>query len=530
MSNEINKKYLEINEFIKYCEKNKVKADISTLESYEKAGLLIPVYRLIAPAEFVQADIGTVHDSQIVIPNIEQLTNLYNDLSLYHLSMTPNFQQALKDGHPLDVAYSNKNPFLQKPTPDTFKPWDDYKTDVNRDNYTTKEDTADHYYAPWQIFVVHAINHKNTVLINNITNIQTQHLDLDPLKLIEHTELFQTISDVAIKESLIWLDITSHSRQAIIEGEQYKELTTRTTQAKKDLYQKHNHAEWIKFLRKLVELYKLYLEREKIKLADEMKIFLRITIETIIHATQKSLEDISNDYDGESKGSRSVWLIDSITVHPGEVYQIFPDELKQIKERLDYVIADDIEEFNKMLPASEQINLTTKDTLIEDLIKNGQEVILSHFYKIEELWFKHELHWRGSIWAHIRSLATAIESLGCEWFTVNRNLGKVLSMAFPSDYDRLKDSIENRITDAATPTEFKEKLTKILTHRKSNTKGRCGHHLVIAHLTRNYLAHRSSIEPDMYGSIFIEIYRSLIFTLISLFVKRNSLIRDALLN
>lgn len=510
-------KYLKAEEFVKYCKSNNVEASLEALEKYEEADLLYPIYRLIEPDEFVRADFDTKYNPA-PIPGIDSLTELLRNLQLYNMPIGNNLNQTLQKGHPLDDAYINKNPFLHKPSLSSFKPWKDYKIDVmdTRNRLKRKADTADHYYAPWQIFVLDAINYKNTILVNNITNRKTEYFDLDPLKLLKYSELFQTICDVAMKESLIHTDISLRSKHYIIEGDLFTELTNRVTEVQKKGYQNHPHKEWIRFLRKLVELHELYLGREKSKLASELKHCLGITINIILGATQKSFDDISDEHDGPYKVGTGIE--DDSIIHAGELHRIFPTEIRQAKEHLGWLLPSNIEEFNKILPPNNPIPPETSEKLIDELIKNNQEIVLSHFHKIEDLWFHRELHWESSIWGHIRSFVISLDAIGGEWFRENY-FNDTLDKAFPRTYGALKTSIENGITSADNLLEYKTKLESIIAHRKANKNVICGHHLVIACLTRNYLSHNisSSGIPD---SLFIEIYQSLIFTLISLFVMK----------
>ena len=522
--NDIDNKYFTSEEFIKYCKSNKVETFQRELEIYEEKEFLCPIYRLVEPEEFVREGIDTIHNSQAIIPNLEQLSELLKTLRLYRAPVDSYFIEAIDKGHPLDVAYANHNTFLSKPNKSSFKPWKNYKIMVTYTNGTEIEkDTATHYYAPWQIFVIDAINYRYTALVNEITNWKSGHLNLNPSELNEYTELFQGICNVIMKDSLISLDLSLRSRTYIIEGDLFRELTNKTNTIKKNEYEKHSHEEWIKFIRKLVELYKVYLEREKIKLADEMKIFLRVTMETIMNGNQKLFEEVCDEYDGQYKGKMGVGLDNGIPIYSGELQRIFPDERKEAKEHLSWLLPPNIERFNKILPANEQILAEMSNKLIDALVMSGQDVVLSHLHKIEDLWSNRELYWEISLWAHIRSLVISIDYLSGEWFG-GVYFGGALIKSFGSAYKQLEQSINSNmqnITSASTPSEYKLKLEAIIAHRKINPRGICGHHLLIAHLTRNYLSHNIGSESGIPGSLFLEIYQGLIFTLISLFVKKQ---------
>lgn len=521
-------KYLEAEKFIKYCSANNIDASLYALEMYEKAGLLTPIYRLIVPEEYVRETSKVKEPANKVYSKIKQkwsrLINLLNALMEYTLRGSPYFRKTLKNGHPLDYAYKNKNPFLYKPSAKEFKPWERYKIIVTTEKGEhIKKDTVEHFYASWQIFVLDELNYFHTVEENYVTGHKKGwgilKKNIFSSKLIKYYELFQTVSNFRMMESLIWLDLTLGVKEPVIEGELLNELNKKREKIAKKEYQKYSHDEWIIFIRKLVEVYNEYLKREKIKLSMELKRFLADTVRMIMYATQKSLQEISDDYDGKYKGSKWIGLYERIKIYPGEIKRIFPDELEEVRKRASKVLEGYIRQLNKILPDSQQISLDIKDKLINSIIESGHELLLSHIYKIEEFWFNRKLHWVSSIWAHLRALTVSIESIGTEWYNTHF-LSNILKSAFP-EYKSLKESIDKNITDAKSFKEYKEKLSKIYEHKKKhNNKGLCGHHLVVAHLTRNYFSHRIIFEPVMLGSKFLEVYRDLIFTLISLFIPK----------
>lgn len=524
-------KYVEAKEFVEYCKANNVDASFDILEAYEKVGLLLPIYRFTAPDKYVRTLFEYNHKNPFD-PNVpfdidnkwQEIEELYTALNRYSFKPVTQFSLALTYGHPLDYAYQNQNPFLQRPSQEDFKPWKEYKIIAGTLNgYPMKEETVKHYYASWQIFVLDELNLTHTIEENYATRRRKGwgifKKELHPSKLIGFYEYFQTISNFEMMESLIWHDITYDVKSMVIEGELYKQLETRTAEQAKNEYKNHPYPEWIKFIRKLVELYTEYTEREKIKLADECKRFLTDTTNMLIVATKKSFERIRADYDGRFKGIRSTCREEDIFIYPGELERIYPDEVKQAKECAGWELESFIKELNKTLPENDKIDLKIKDVLVNNIIESGHYLLLSHLHEIEKLWFNHSPHWESSIWSHLRSLVVSIESIGQEWYG-QRYLRETLENAFIKKYNDLKNSISADITDAKIPSEYKQKITKILELKKKGTFSICGYHLVSAHLTRNYFAHKIKFESDMLGSLFIEIYKDLLFTLISLFVKK----------
>ena len=527
------KKYLEAKEFVEYCKANNVDSSLDMLEAYEKIGLLIPIYRLVVPEEYTRAlfeynykTTYTASDATFDDDKWQEIEQLKTALHSYNFKPLPHFDFALKHGHPLDYAYKNKNPFLQKPDKENFKPWEEFKIVAGTaDGHSVKEETAKYYYTPWQIFVLDELNLMHTIEENYATKQRKGwgifKKELQPSKLSCFCEYFQTISNFRMMESLTRQNITFDVKSSVIEGELYKQLRTRIVEQAIKEYEKHSYSDWIKFIRKQVELYTEYTEREKLKLADELKRFLTRTINMIMDATKKSFEEIKNDYDGRFKGSRCQCRDEGIMIYPGELERIYPDEVKESKEMARRSFYSLIKEINETLPNNFKIEEKTIDALIDNIIESGHHLFLSHLHEIEKLWFNHSPHWESSIWAHLRSFTVSIESIGQEWYG-QRYLTNILVNAFKKEYTSLRDSIDERIIFAETASEYRQKIAIIMEHKKKGTDSICGHHLITANLTRNYFAHNVKIEPDMLGSMFIEVYKDLVFTLISLFVKKTS--------
>lgn len=532
------KKYLEAKEFVEYCKGNNVDASLNMLEAYEKTGLLIPFYRLVFPDEYIRALFeydykvnNTTLDASFDDDKWQEIEQLRTALHSYNFKPLPQFDFALKHGHPLDYSYQNKNPFLQKPDKENFKPWEKYKIVAGTiDGHPVKQDTAEHYYTPWQIFVLDELNLMHTIEENYATKQKKGwgifKQELHPSKLIAFFEYFQTISNFEMMTSLIWHNISFDVKGMVIEGELYRQFESRTGEQAKMEYKKHSDSEWIKFIRKLVELYTEYTKREKIKLASELKRFLTSTVNMIIDATGKSFEDICNAYDGKFKKFLGMGRDENIMIYPGELKRIYPDELKESKEVARISFNSQFKQINETLPDNLKIEEKTIAALINSITESGHHLLLSHLHEIEKRWFNHSPHWESSIWAHLRSFAVAIESIAQEWYGENK-LGNILEYAFKKEYVDFVNSIGKGITNTKTSSEYKRNFAKILEHKKKSIQSICGYHLVSAHLTRNYFSHKIKFEPDMLGSMFIEVYKDLVFTLISLFVKKISIKENA---
>lgn len=208
-------KYFEAQKFVDYCEANRVDASLNVLETYEKHGILIPIYRLVFPDEFIEAkyEYEKENPSDPIMKlnrpsEWEPIVRLINALSNYNFG---NYPDIIKNGHPLDNEYEKHNPFLKSPDKNDFRPWKDYEivVGIDKDGDPDKGNTAEHYYAPWQIFVVDELNYLHTIKENYLTKEREGRgivkKNIRKSRILEFSDLFQTTSNYRMLESIIWI-------------------------------------------------------------------------------------------------------------------------------------------------------------------------------------------------------------------------------------------------------------------------------------------------------------------------------------
>jgi len=554
-------KYFEAQKFVDYCEANRVDASLNVLETYEKHGILIPIYCRVFPDEFIKAKYEYEKKNpldpvmKLNCPSEwEPIVRLINALSDYNFKLIGPFispdgsesfayqEGIIKNGHPLDNEYKKHNPFLKTPNKSDFRPWKDYEivVDIDKDGDPVKRNTAEHYYALWQIFIVDDLNYLHTIKENYLTKEQKGRgivkKNIRESRILEFSDLFQTISNFRMLESIIRIIVTDDVKGSVIEGECYRTLEERTKKIAEKEYAKHNKSEWMKFLRKLVELYYHYTELEKDRLSQELKRFLGSTAIMVMMARNKDLdfERLCNEY-GEGNKSWGIRYIDGIRIYYKGLEKIFPIEINQLRERALSILPSYIKEVNDWLPkGSTKLPDNFHEQLVSTIIDEGNELLLTHLYEIEDLWFKYKLCRVGSIWAHLRFLAIGIEELGKEWFCKEK-IENIFIEAFGNDYrNRLKSEYnklkpeqyaKSSITRADTQDEFIEKLNCILGNKdlfnNLSNNPLCKYHLVVTHLTRNFVSHHIKIKSIMMGSLFVEVYRCLVLTLVSLFAQKK---------
>lgn len=546
------RKYLTAKEFIDYCKANRVDASFNILETYEKHGILMPIYRLVFPNELIKAKYEYEKENPFdpatklnCTSEWEPIVRLINALSDYNFKLIGPFmspdgsksfayqEDIIKNGHPLDNEYKKHNPFLKAPDKNDFRPWKDYEivVDIDKDGDPVKRNTAEHYYAPWQIFVVDELNYLHTIKENYLTKERKGRgivkKNIRKSRILEFSDLFQTTSNFRMLESIIRIIVTDDVKGSVIEGKCYRTLEERTKKIAEKEYAKHNKSEWMKFMRKLVELYNHYTELEKDKLSQELK---RLLERTAIMVTMARNIDFETLYD-EGKKSWGRRYIDDIRIYYKGLGKIFPIEINQLRERALSILPSYIKEVNDWLPEDSKLSDNFHEQLVSTIIDEGNGLLLTHLHEIEDLWFNHKLYRIGSIWAHLRSFAVGIEDIGKKWFR-GRGIDGVFKKAFgnnygklESEYNRLKPThCKNGITEADTPDDFIKKSKYILENKNLYSLSGsplCKYYLVVTKLTRKFVSHHIKIESTMMGSLFVEIYRCLILTLVSLFAQKK---------
>ena len=535
-------KYITHDKFIEYCRANNVYVDEKTMETYEKLGLLFPIYRFIIPKDYIRSicneNINNIDPILNLHPEWKQIEKLHESLNTYTAPLEKFFRRTLMYGNPLDYSIKQKHPFLIIPNKANFKPWRIYKVKIkNKNNYKCKneEDIANHYYAHWQIFVLNELNEMYT----EQTNILTKQKDmsyygnkfkevkkLSPSKINDYAQYFQIVSNYAMFEHIITgFIIQKNENKQFLSKENYNFYTKEKKKIAKKEYKKNSYDKWMEFIKNLYVLYEKYLKDEKIKLSNEVKRFLSFTINLLITAKNLTFEKLNEDFiAGYRTFTRK--LRNDIYIIPTGLEKIFPSEINELKREAYLKLPCLIKELNKIFPMKEQLPENFHEKIITTIIDEEYGTLFSHLYKIEDIWFNREKFATPSLIAHLRSLIVSIEDVGILWFGGNRIDG-MLKKAF-KEYEKLQKKYsryERKITEAKTTKEFINKANIILNQKEFSSKDRlCGYYLVLTSLARNFFSHRNKIMEELLGNIFLEVYKSAMFTLICLYRKKEDII------
>ncbi|WP_305863654.1 hypothetical protein [Aliarcobacter butzleri] len=417
-----------------------------------------------------------------------------NDINLeYNIYKNPNeHQKVIENGHPFDIAFQEFNPNIKK---------------------KSSQNTI-HYYTRWQIFIISEILNHQFFIEKKICSIKHYHL-IKKIKnpfsssLNEFEDYFQTITNFMMVETLLFDQVFKQVKETngtnIIEGEYLSILNEKIKEISIKHFEKHEFSSWIKFLRKLTELYNNYLKVEKMKLSEEIKVFLSATINMIINTEEKIFENICEAFDCTS--SRTLQMKDNIFFYSGDLKRIFPDDIEL-----------SIEQFKLTFK-----NLTNEikiDELITYLKSEKFEFIFLHIFDIEKIWFNREHYWQRKLWAYIRSLTIGIEAIAkqkfsCKLSNLHSHLGFIQTNGDNSISTHLT---KTRIGDSDSIEDYLEKLNILIEASKREQdayKEEYFYH--IFYLTRNFFAHKFKVDDVMTGIIFYPIYESLKKTLLKVY-------------
>jgi hypothetical protein len=145
-------RYLKLTEFIRYCEKLKIKTSEKELEHYEKENIMLPSMRVLKPEEYVRQEYDWLHRGSTESPS-----NKWPDMSVIYDNW-PNddniTDEQLIDSFDREI---NRSSYLVRPNENGYKPWKTFEINIQHDNYRDSRSTVDHYYSYWQAHQLYLI-------------------------------------------------------------------------------------------------------------------------------------------------------------------------------------------------------------------------------------------------------------------------------------------------------------------------------------------------------------------------------------
>ncbi len=282
-------RYIPVDQFINYCKDLNVKTEASELEYYEQTGVMLPTARVIYPDEYVVENTRRSRGAEgeqasREWPELERLSErLRIDLGSY-ASLT---DEELVE--PFDREMGS-NPFLTRPQPGDFRPWNSYKVAVPiRGGETYNHSTVEHYYSYWQVHQLDFLQkypdlYENRVLLDHIPDgVKTRILR----PLAPNKERLCSFDGKAHRFDALsfWVTVATRERNRtfaqVPEIDGVRELDTLRLQDYRDRLRERARSTLSRFslivedlhnfLFEIVELYSDYRREERSKLSDELK-------------------------------------------------------------------------------------------------------------------------------------------------------------------------------------------------------------------------------------------------------------------
>lgn len=308
-------RYLEIRNFIRYCTKLKVETDESELEYYEEKGIMLPVARVVLPEEYIKrtSKARPTASTEMPLPDEwPELNQLYDRLLAHPQLYAELPDEELVDS--FDRAFDRNHPYLVRPEPGNFKPWDSYRVLVEyQDNHDIEKSTAIHYYSYWQVHQLYDIQkcpdlYQNRFILSLLPEeVKQRHrlprarnLDIyrdfhgrarffDALSFyitMYHREHGRTFASIPERHRVKTLDRQQHKDYVERLSAHAKFVCGRYSLKEQDLYT---------FLIRLLHLRSDYIQAERLKLATELENDITYQARLTASITGKDLEEIANE-------------------------------------------------------------------------------------------------------------------------------------------------------------------------------------------------------------------------------------------
>lgn len=517
--------YIELDKFKKLCNDLNVQCSDRLLEAYEKHGLIYPIFRINRPKDYLQTIFEQNHGTNRFKDVIEVPDEYGNLLKFEHEEVCSwdhpkmhGFDKALSEGHPLEQAYKRCESFIESPSKDTYRNWDDYKvtmeiTIINTPLKETKA-TALHYYSPWQIYLLEEANRRHTHYFNVLINLKEGDkyiLNEQPQKLLlaQWQDYFKSLWDYRFKENLLFTKALTCVAGNILEGKDSENFHNSCEKIANYICLQYPFEGWMEFLKTLCALYFDYQKIEKHRLSKCVKKDIRSVIDISMLGFKKTYRDIINDV--------GMYLNGTTYAYVSPLERVYPEYESFLKREVKPLMESVLEDYNKEVPDDLKLDKKFVDELIDRAFSKGNETMLVSIIGINQEYFSPSYFGYEGIWSHIRSLSVAVES----WVktlaanTEFRNaIGTLTKNRFGKNYfdsccGQLQKELGRTNMDVDSYADLKQFLDKITTIQFSGLSWM--KYLIRAYLIRNYVAHHIRLEPELFGSTLIALYRSLIF-------------------
>ena len=530
-------RYLTVDQFLRYCSDLNVKTDSLELEHYEKAGIMLPVARVVYPEDYASGrtlwSMGAVSEP----PAPEQWPELQR---LFDKPRTFPEQYADLQDEELINSFDRelgKNSYLIRPTPGSYKPWDSYAVLVPyRDGQQLSGSTADHYYSYWQVHHLYYLQqyqdlYKNKILLDQISEDIKLRLGRPwapgqgllrefngRLHMFDALSFWITVSDrernrtfarIPVKHQVKHLDASQLQLYRERLAADAKSAQARYGITTDDLYE---------FVHQLLELYRAYRGDERYKLSDELRNDILCTAQ-FIHSLTGAEWDVIADELGNRHG---VWAklqfrhLDILTQERDEAHQLLTfytgkysavlGELKISSPKRTFSTAA----VDELLDYCEQEGLSILATALSGMIATEDEYA--------------EKFRRASRYTNLKNVLTSLEfllknfagkgSIAIDPPTLNPTIRNV--MKNEAWHSIFVTKVNMGLTRANNSAEFLDNLNQLVRDQDlvQSEDAYWARVFLIASLTRNRTVHAYPDDDWFYGEMFGEMLSAAIYAVL----------------
>lgn len=504
-------RYLEVRDFIRYCTKLKVKTDETELEYYEEKGIMLPVARVVLPEEYIKraSKARPSGSSEMALPEEwPEVNQLYDRWLIVPEDYAELTDEELVDS--FDHEFERNHPYLVRPEPGNFKPWDSYQT-------------AKHYYSYWQVHQLYDIQqypdlYQNRSILSLLADeVKQRHrlprarnLDtyrdfcgrapfFDALSFyitIYHREQERTFALIPEKHRVKTLDEQQHKDYVERLSAHARFVCGRYSLKEQDLYT---------FLIQLLELHADYIQAERLKLAGELENDIKYQARLIASITGKDWEEI-----GDEIGKRKIapfWVkrefrhIDLSTKERDEAEEVLLHSAKEMaqdcaKNSIQPSIGTFSEkEISGLLDFCEDNGLTLFSYTLSELLATEDEA--SRKFR------------RLTLYGSLKNLATSLEYFLRVIASRRHNnlpsgLTDIVKKVMKNEsWIRIFDN-NSKLASGKDPAEFLSKLRLLLKDDEltGSEDGFWAQCFLISRLARNLTVHNYPTDDWFYGDLY----------------------------
>lgn len=524
---------MEIENFTKICAECNVNVSDRLLETYEKYGLLYPSYRIIRPKAYLQ-DLFDQHHSPDRRKNAVEVSDKYGnlfkfeheELGEWHHPIFPEFDSALMEGHPLDQAYTRGESFIQRLSKDAYRSWTEYKvvleTTIEGKPIRKTDMLSRHFYSSWQIYLLEETNRKHIRKINVLMPPREleKYIENRPQKteLGEWEDHFKALWEYRFKENMLLTKFFENAGGNILEGDVAEGFNNSCGEIASQTCSRFLYQSWIGFLQILCALYFDYQKWEKHNLSKCLKRDIRAVIDLLMRGKAKTYRDIIADV-GMIIGGATYF-------HVSPLERIFPEYENYIKREASCFFESVLDDYNNTVPTSLQLTKNAINEMISCAFSSGNEALLVSVIGINKEYFSPSYFGEEGIWSFIRSLAVATESWVKTISGQNSFKNAIINIA-TGDFDSCCSMIQSACGKTSMNIHNYSDLKQLLDVMPTTPLVRDGRDLswmrfiIKAYLIRNYAAHHTQLNPELFGIRLIELYNSLLFLVFYAWKKRQ---------